>query len=271
MEFTLYQLFWYFVIYSVLGWCVEVVFCSVTTGHWVNRGFLNGPVCPIYGFGMCIVLLCLTPLQNSLFLLFIGSFVLTSALELVTGFVLKTIFPTTWWDYSDQPFNLGGYVCLKFSLAWGLGGCAAVRMLHPPIATLVAITPRRLGLVVAGLAAILLLTDFIVTLTTLLGLRRDLRELEAVAAALHKSSEAISCNLGQAALAADSVLTSQRTELEARIPALEARRDLLRARLLDTRLLGAGRLMKAFPRVHAVRHPETLAQLKAELREKLHR
>ena len=119
--FSVYQLLWYFFIYAVLGWCVEVIFCTATTGQWVNRGFLNGPLCPIYGFGMVIVLLCLTPLQGSLPLLFLGSFLLTSALELVTGFVLKKAFHTTWWDYSDQPFNLGGYVCLGFSLAWGLG------------------------------------------------------------------------------------------------------------------------------------------------------
>ena len=128
--FSVYQLLWYFFIYAVLGWCVEVIFCTATTGQWVNRGFLNGPLCPIYGFGMVIVLLCLIPLQGSLPLLFLGSFLLTSALELVTGFVLKKAFHTTWWDYSDQPFNLGGYVCLGFSLAWGLGGMAAVSYTH---------------------------------------------------------------------------------------------------------------------------------------------
>ena len=78
--FTLYQLFWYFVLYSLLGWCAEVVFCTVNTGKFVNRGFLNGPVCPIYGFGMLIVLCALTPLSGSLPVLFVGGAVLASLL-----------------------------------------------------------------------------------------------------------------------------------------------------------------------------------------------
>ena len=153
MPFTLYQLLWYFFIYAFLGWCLEVVFCTVNSGRWVNRGFLNGPVCPIYGTGMCIVLLVLEPLAGNTLLLFLGSMVLTSALELVTGFVLKKAFHTSWWDYSDQPFNIGGYICLKFSLAWGLAGMAAVRLLHPPIARLVDRLPHTAGWVLLGSSA----------------------------------------------------------------------------------------------------------------------
>ena len=115
MPFTPYQLLWYFFIYAFLGWCLEVVFCTVNSGQWVNRGFLNGPVCPIYGVGMCIVLLALEPLVNNTLLLFLGSMVLTSALELATGFVLKKAFRTSWWDYSDH----ARLACLCFSL-WNL-------------------------------------------------------------------------------------------------------------------------------------------------------
>ena len=117
---TFYDLLWYFTIYSFLGWCSEVIFATVTTGKFVNRGFLNGPVCPIYGFGMVLVLAILTPVQQSGLALFFGGMILASALELAGGWALKKIFHTTWWDYSDQPFNLGGYICLKFSLAWGV-------------------------------------------------------------------------------------------------------------------------------------------------------
>ncbi|MEG2288273.1 MAG: putative ABC transporter permease, partial [Ruthenibacterium sp.] len=70
---TLYEIFWYFVIYSFLGWCLEVCFCTIDTGELVNRGFLNGPICPIYGFGMLAVLFALLPLRNKLLLLFLGA------------------------------------------------------------------------------------------------------------------------------------------------------------------------------------------------------
>ena len=117
--FSLYQTLAYFLIYSCLGWCLEVVYAAVTTGKLVNRGFLNGPVCPIYGFGMVIVLYALTPLVDNTLLLYLGGVILPSALELVGGWALYKLYRTRWWDYSDYPFNIGGYICLEFCLLWG--------------------------------------------------------------------------------------------------------------------------------------------------------
>ena len=88
----LYGLFWIFFLYAFLGWCTEVSYAALVTGTFVNRGFLNGPVCPVYGFGVVIVLNCLTPLADNLLLLFLGSVALTSALEWFTGFVLEKLF-----------------------------------------------------------------------------------------------------------------------------------------------------------------------------------
>ncbi len=257
-DFSFYQIAWYFCIYSFLGWCLEVVFCSVNTGHWVNRGFLNGPVCPIYGFGMVIVLLVLTPLKDNLLILFAGSFVLTSTLELITGFVLEKAFHAKWWDYTDEPFNIGGYVCLKFSLAWGLGGMAAVNLLHPPVETLVAILPRPVGWALLAILCALFAIDFAVTLTTLIGFRRDLREMDKIASALRRRSASLSRDLGSGAVAADEKLTARRTELESRAA-------FLRAHLLDRRLLGAARLMKAFPDLKIPNHQKALETLREEL------
>lgn len=269
MPFTFYQLAWYFFIYAFLGWCLEVVFCTVNSGQWVNRGFLNGPVCPIYGVGMCVVLLALWPLVHNALLLFLGSMVLTSALELVTGFVLKKAFHTTWWDYSGQPFNIGGYICLQFSLAWGLGGMAAVRLLHPPVARLVEKLPQPLGWTLLGVLAAVLAADIAATLTTLAGLERDLRELDRLATALRRGSDAVSRELGGAALAADEKLEEGRRALPGRLASMQARRDLLRAALLDSRLFGPRRLLRAFPGMHSLRHRESLEGLKEELKKRL--
>ena len=90
--FSLYQVFAYFLIYSCLGWCLEVIYAAVTTGKLINRGFLNGPVCPIYGFGVVTVILLLTPLQDHLAVLFFGSMLLTTVLEFLTGWVLERVF-----------------------------------------------------------------------------------------------------------------------------------------------------------------------------------
>ena len=86
--FSLYKILAYFLVYSCIGWCLEVVYAAVSTGQLVNRGFLNGPVCPIYGFGMIIVLFLLTHLQRSLRLLYIGGVILPSTLELAGGWAL---------------------------------------------------------------------------------------------------------------------------------------------------------------------------------------
>ena len=164
---TFYDLLWYFTIYSFLGWCSEVIFATVTTGKFVNRGFLNGPVCPIYGFGMSLVLLVLLPFSDNIPLLFVGGALLTSAIELVGGWALKKFFHTTWWDYSDQPFNLGGYICLKFSILWGLCVVVVIRIVHTAIASLVHWIPFTLGAILVGIFIALFITDTIVTVLTI--------------------------------------------------------------------------------------------------------
>lgn len=147
--FSLYHILAFFLIYSCLGWCVEVVYAAATTGQLVNRGFLNGPVCPIYGFGMILVLFFLTPLEDDLLLLYLGGVILPSALELVGGWALYKLYRTRWWDYTDKPFNIGGYVCLEFSLMWGVGAMVMVKVIHPTLAALVNIIPPLVGFVLS--------------------------------------------------------------------------------------------------------------------------
>ena len=147
--FTLYQILAYFLVYSCLGWCLEVVYAAATTGQIVNRGFLNGPVCPIYGFGMVIVLFDLTPFARSTLALYIGGVILPSALELVGGWALYKLYHTRWWDYSDKPFNIGGYICLEFSLLWGVGTLVMMKAIHPTIAGLVELVPPFIGFILS--------------------------------------------------------------------------------------------------------------------------
>ena len=123
MIFSVYEIMLLFFIYSFLGWCVEVAFVAVTTGKVVDRGFLNGPVCPIYGCGMVGVLIILLPVKNNVWLLFLGGMIICSTVELFGGWILDKIFHMRWWDYSEKPFNIGGYICLPFSIMWGICCC----------------------------------------------------------------------------------------------------------------------------------------------------
>ena len=145
--FTLEETLWLFLIYAFLGWCTEVAFAAVTRGKFVNRGMANGPICPIYGFGVLAVLFCRQPFRGNFFLLFLGSVVVTSLLELVTGWALEKFFHDKWWDYSNEPFNIKGYICLEFSIIWGLACVLVVDVIHPMIRKLVDLIPVKYRLV----------------------------------------------------------------------------------------------------------------------------
>ena len=201
--FSLYQILAYFLVYSCIGWCLEVVYAAVSTGQLVNRGFLNGPVCPIYGFGMIIVLFLLTPLQHSLLLLYIGGVILPSTLELAGGWALYKLYHTRWWDYSDYPFNIGGYICLEFSLLWGVGTLIVMKMVHPVIAGLIEMIPPLVGLILMILLYAVYAADTIVTAFAASDLARDLDALERVADSMHAVSDAMTELLGTNAMAVD--------------------------------------------------------------------
>ena len=110
----------WFYIYSFLGWLWETCYVSVRKGKLINRGFINGPLCTIYGCGALAVYLILLPISDNLLLLFVGGVVVATALEYVTAVLMENIFHTSWWDYSDNKFNFQGRICLGCSLG---GGC----------------------------------------------------------------------------------------------------------------------------------------------------
>ncbi|MBR6071174.1 MAG: putative ABC transporter permease [Ruminococcus sp.] len=176
-------------IYAFLGWCLEVTYQAVEHGKFINRGFLGGPYCPIYGVGVIIVTLALYPLRGTVILLYIGSVVLTSSLELITGCVLERIFHQQWWDYSDEKFNVGGYICLKFSLLWGVACLVTVRIIHPTIEKLVDIIPPTAGIVAMALIYVGFTSDLVITIMGIMHIRRRLRVLEGISAEMRKISD----------------------------------------------------------------------------------
>ena len=178
----LYHFVWLFFIYAFLGWCTEVSYAALVTGKFVNRGFLNGPVCPVYGFGAVIILAALTPLADNLLLLFLGSMALASALEWLTGFALEKLFHQRWWDYSDQPFNLNGYICLRFSVAWGFACLFVVELLHPAVRLFIRLIPQVLGVVLLALMGAVMAVDLAATVSTVVKLNRRLEQIDELAA-----------------------------------------------------------------------------------------
>ena len=286
----LYQFTWLFFIYAFLGWCTEVSYAALVTGKFVNRGFLNGPVCPVYGFGAVIVLAALAPLEHNLPALFLGSILLTSTLEWLTGFALEKLFHQRWWDYSDQPFNLSGYICLRFSIAWGFACLFVVKLLHPTVLLFVRLIPKPLGVVLLAGLGMVMAADLAATVSAVVKLNRRLEQIDELAAKIKEASNEFGENLaGKVLDAAErgavwkedldglaSRLAERRAELAGELEEWELRREEQRAQvrrqleewrssvqeLLDSQPFGHRRLFQSFPRLHSIHHQEALEHLR---------
>ena len=195
MPQNFYELVWIFIIYAFIGWCTEVSYAALDTGKFVNRGFLNGPYCPIYGCGVVIVVAILTPLKENLLILFAGSFLLTSVLEYITGYILEKVFHNKWWDYSDKPFNIKGYVCLKFSIYWGLACTFIMDIIHPMIYAAICFIPFVIGVVLLSIIMCVFAADCIITVTTILKFNKRLKVMDEMAASIHRLSDEIGENI----------------------------------------------------------------------------
>ena len=183
MPQNFYELVWIFIIYAFIGWCTEVSYAALDTGKFVNRGFLNGPYCPIYGCGVVIVVA----------ILFAGSFLLTSVLEYITGYILEKVFHNKWWDYSDKPFNIKGYVCLKFSIYWGLACTFIMDIIHPIIYAAIRFIPFVLGGREMDPHSFGVFTT--ITVTTILKFNKRLKVMDEMAASIHRLSDEIGENI----------------------------------------------------------------------------
>lgn len=271
----MYELLWIFFLYAFLGWCAEVVFAAAKTGQFVNRGFLLGPVCPIYGLGVSFVLLLLEPLEDNLFILFVGSVVITSALEFLVGWLAEKALGQRLWDYTDMPFNIKGYICLAFSLMWGIACILVVRVIHPLILGIIHWLPHTLGLVLLAVCAAVFLTDLVLTLVNALQLPRQMKAAED----LERLIRSFSDNLGESLYHGVSKLELEEKKedlaarKEARDAKNEARRQELEEKLAQYRAaVGRNRAYKrwakAFPHLKKQAHHRRLEAIRAYLEER---
>ena len=225
MSFT--EVLWLFFIYGFAGWCVEVIFHAANKGIFINRGFLIGPICPIYGYGLVAVIWALTPIKDNVFLVYIGSVIICSVFELIVGWASEKFMHTRLWDYSDNAFNIGGYVCLKFSLLWGVGCLCIVYIFHPMAMKLVGVIqsiPPTHGNVLLGVLSAMLLADLGITGVNALKLDAHMRAIDDVAKALEKVSYGIGDGL------TDGTLRLQERREDAREDAAKLREKLTERR-----------------------------------------
>ncbi len=164
LDFPLVELFIYFALYSFLGWVMETCYCSIKEHRLVPRGFLYGPVCPIYGGGVVLMLLFFTPLKGNLLLFYAVSVVVMTTWEYLVAWVLETTTHVKYWDYSNYNFNIQGRVCLWVALVWGLLSYVVIFWIQPQVDRLYDLIPYRVHFTLAAVILVLLIIDCTLTI-----------------------------------------------------------------------------------------------------------
>lgn len=165
--YCFFTLAFYFILYAHLGWYLEVIYAFYSSKKFVNRGFLFGPYCSMYGVAAIVLIYSLRPFENNIIILFIASVVITSVIEYITGYILEKMFNTTWWDYSEDPLNLHGRICLGFSLLWGGIAVLLVKIVNPFFDRFLKYIHSFHGRTIISIILILMIVDLVFTLISI--------------------------------------------------------------------------------------------------------
>lgn len=281
-DFTLYFLFYNFFLYCFFGWIYESCLVSFRTHSWVNRGFLNGPVIPIYGAGATIVYLFTAPFEENAALVFIVGALIASVLEYVTSYVMERLFHAKWWDYSGHRYNIKGRVCLMATMFWGFLSILMTDVLQPLMNRLIAAIPRRFGEVAGYFIMAIFIGDVIVTVIYTLKLDQKFVELAKIRAEISEYLESTSLYEAKEgwrakleSLPISGVVENFREQLDNRINQLSMRldgREELEQKFrefiakynkkADLKNIIQKRILKAFPTMKSLRSNEVLEDLR---------
>lgn len=251
MENTIFDLWTYFIIYSIAGWILESVFRSFCEKRLLNTGFLNGPFCPIYGIGSIIMLLFLEKFQNNIIVLFVISLLVLSVWEYVVGVLLEKIFKTRYWDYSDHKINIKGRVCLSNSIYWGILGVIFIKYIHPFVDNNIELLQPVLVKYAVLLITILFVVDTIISIVMTINIKTALHKIEELNNQIKDKLEEIK-KLSNKDIIIESMIN--------KINILIKRKNRLFRKLYKR----VYRLKKAFPNIHSTEISEILSR-KVEL------
>lgn len=176
MEFFI-KYFLLFLIYSFIGWSIEVLVTYINTKKIVDRGFLLGPYCPIYGWGGVLMTIFLTRYQDNIILLFIMSVIICGTLEYFTSYFMEKIFNARWWDYSEKKINLHGRVCAETLIPFGLLGTFVICFLNPFLFKLLSLIPNLLIIILFIVLLVLFIADNIISFIIIFNLSGTIKKV----------------------------------------------------------------------------------------------
>ena len=167
-----------FFIYSFIGWLLEVIGKIIEKHRFINRGFLLGPICPIYGYGSLLLIFLLSRYKNDIFLLFIMAIIICSILEYFTSYFMEKIFHTRWWDYSYSRFNINGRICADTMIPFGIMGTLVVKFLNPFLLTVLDKIPLNIVMIISIVLFGIYVIDNIISFNVILKIKNTITNLE---------------------------------------------------------------------------------------------
>lgn len=171
MLYNICYMFLLFIIYAFLGWVVEVINFLLHDKRFINRGFLIGPYCPIYGVGLILITTFLKKYIDSYLVVFVMSIFICMVLEYFTSYLMEKLFNARWWDYSSRRFNINGRICLETTIPFGLGGMFIMYIVNPLIEKSLLLLSKNVLIIIAIILMVIFVTDLIISLVTVLKIK----------------------------------------------------------------------------------------------------
>lgn len=201
--YTVSLLLLYYFFYSSLGWLCESIYCSIGEKKWVNRGFLTGPLCPIYGTGAVVFIVCLGPLKEypipvSVFgltfsitpvLVLLAGMVLADMVEFATSVIMEKLFHARWWDYSEKPFNIQGRICLQHTMYWGIFTIVFLYLIHPFFQTYAERIPEKTVYIILSVVLLLFVLDLINAVRTAMDVKKVMDKVRKLTDTISKTAK----------------------------------------------------------------------------------
>lgn len=251
--------FW---IYSFLGWICESVYCSILFRKPTNRGFLSGPVCPVYGIGALVLLLLLGGIPKNMILIFLAGAMVTTIIEYITAVLLEVVFHAKWWDYSENFLNFQGRICLLNTLMFGALSVVLIFFIQPALKEALAIPAYTIKLVVCVVIDAAFICDLTVTICSVLKLNLSLRSLNRFLQTSKEKLDGIgfytSLNVRERM---DKFFESRTDHSGQHYTVLETFRQKLKQLEKESRH-SQRRIIRAFPDLRSTKYPEMLNTLK---------
>ena len=167
--------FLYFIIYSFIGWIIEVIYEGIQNKKIINRGFLMSPICPIYGYGVLFIIYVVNNDKADILAVFLKTILICSALEYFTSYFMEKIFEARWWDYSNKKFNINGRICLETMLPFGILGSLVIYVIHPFIEKIINLLGSKLTIILSIILFVIYIIDNIISFNVLNKIKLEIK------------------------------------------------------------------------------------------------